>query len=73
MDSGPQQLGKMLLLFAAVIAAVAALLMLAGRWKLPGDFQWESRNVKIYFPLATCIIISLVLTLILTVISWLRK
>lgn len=32
---------------------------------LPGDFAWRRRNVSIYFPLGTCVILSLLLTLIL--------
>ncbi|MFZ0662741.1 MAG: DUF2905 domain-containing protein [Acidobacteriaceae bacterium] len=32
---------------------------------LPGDFAWRRKNVSVYFPLGTCIIISVLLTLIL--------
>ena len=73
MDNGPQQLGKMLVLFAAVIAVAGLVLMFAGKWKLPGDIQWESKNARVFLPLGTCILISIVLTLVFWVISWLRK
>jgi hypothetical protein len=36
--------------------------------QLPGDFEWTSGNVRVYVPLATMIIVSLVLTLLLNVL-----
>ncbi|HWP94945.1 MAG TPA: DUF2905 domain-containing protein [Gammaproteobacteria bacterium] len=38
------------------------------RWglgRLPGDFVWEGRGFTVYFPLATSLIVSLALTLLL--------
>jgi Protein of unknown function (DUF2905) len=35
-----------------------------GLGRLPGDFVWRRGNTTLYFPLATCVIISLVLTLL---------
>ena len=37
--------------------------------KLPGDILWQSGNVSFAFPIVTCIILSVILTL---VINWLR-
>ncbi len=61
-------LGRALLVIGIVIAMVGALLMLAGRapWlgRLPGDIHIARGNWTFYFPLATSILISVVLTLI---------
>ena len=62
-------LGKLLLVLGGVIVLVGAALMLAGRFnlplgRLPGDFVYRGKNTVFYFPLATCIIISVVLSLL---------
>jgi hypothetical protein len=36
--------------------------------KLPGDLSWERGNTKVYFPLTTMIILSLVLNLIVWIV-----
>jgi membrane protein implicated in regulation of membrane protease activity len=60
--------GKLLLLLGLVIAAVGAILMLAGRvpWigRLPGDIHIQRGNFTFYFPLATSLLVSVVLTLV---------
>jgi len=62
-------LGKWLILFGAVLIAVGALLTLAGKlpWlgKLPGDIYYKSDHVTVYVPLATCVLISVVLSVLL--------
>jgi len=37
--------------------------------RLPGDLSWEGRNVQVYIPFATMIIVSVILTIVLNVIS----
>ena len=71
-------LGRMLLLAGIVMAAVGLFLMLGPRLpaffgRLPGDFQWGRGNVRVYFPLGTCLLISLVLTLVVWLISLVRR
>ncbi|MBC7542611.1 MAG: DUF2905 domain-containing protein [Candidatus Sericytochromatia bacterium] len=39
-----------------------------GLTKLPGDFVWRRGNVTVYLPLATSIVLSLLLTLVLNLI-----
>jgi hypothetical protein len=60
--------GKLLVIFGLLIVAVGVLLMLVGRvpWigRLPGDIHIERGNWTFYFPLATSLLLSLVLTLI---------
>lgn len=71
-----QQLGKMMLLLGLILSAVGALLYLAGRLglgKLPGDIELGNKNWRLYLPLGTCIAISIILTLVLWIISRLRK
>jgi uncharacterized membrane protein YkgB len=59
-------LGRWLLVMGAVLVLVGAVLMLGARvpWlgRLPGDLSIETPRVKVYFPLATSILISIVLT-----------
>jgi len=61
--------GKILLIVGLIIAAVGLVMMFAGKipWigRLPGDFLYKGKNFTFYFPLATSLIISIVLTLIL--------
>jgi hypothetical protein len=62
-------LGRILLVIGLVIAGIGLVLIFAVKipWfgRLPGDFFWRGKNVSFYFPLATSILVSLILTLIL--------
>jgi predicted Co/Zn/Cd cation transporter (cation efflux family) len=76
MEPEPQQIGKWLILAGIVIALVGAFVMILGRvglFKLPGDLQFGGKNWKVYFPIASCVIISIVLTAILWLINYLRR
>ncbi len=64
-------MGKLLVVVGLAIAGIGALLMLGlplGR--LPGDIVYRRGNVTIYMPLATGVLLSVVLTLAL---SWWRR
>jgi hypothetical protein len=72
----PGQIGKWLIVVGAVTIVVGLLLLLLGRlglFRLPGDLQFEGRNWRIYLPLASCILISIILTLIMWIIRYLRR
>jgi hypothetical protein len=60
-------LGKLLIGFGVLLVVIGAVLMLAGRlpWlgRLPGDIYIQRGHWTFYFPLATSIIVSLLLTL----------
>jgi hypothetical protein len=62
-------LGKMLIVFGVILAVVGVVLLLAPKipWlgKLPGDFTYRGERFTFYFPLATCILLSVILSLIL--------
>ena len=70
--TGWDQLGKLLVLLGLGIAVLGGILFLLGRvpWlgRLPGDIHIERKGFSCFFPLATSIIISLLLTLVLNVI-----
>jgi hypothetical protein len=62
--------GKMLILAGALLIVLGLLLTLGSRLnlplgRLPGDIVYRGKNTVFYFPLATSILLSLVLTLIL--------
>ncbi|TGU71079.1 DUF2905 domain-containing protein [Geomonas terrae] len=61
--------GKSLIILGLIIAAIGAIFTLGGKipWlgRLPGDIYVKKENFTFYFPLATSIIISLLLSLIL--------
>jgi hypothetical protein len=77
MAAGATQLGKLLILAGVVLIVVGALFLLSSKlpWlrlgRLPGDFSWGSRNgsVRVFFPLMT----SLLLSLLLTLLFWLFR
>jgi hypothetical protein len=67
-------LGKSILAIGLVIVLLGGLFMLAGRFglplgRLPGDFAYRGKNVSFFFPLGTCILLSVLLTAILYLIS----
>ena len=70
-------LGRMLILVGGSILIVGVVLTLAGKThlplgRLPGDISYRGRNVTFYFPLATSIVLSVVLTLVLYLIGRFR-
>jgi hypothetical protein len=63
-----QDVGRMLLVFGVLIALIGGALMLFGRFQLPGDFTFRSGGVTVYVPIATSIILSIVLTVALNLL-----
>ena len=65
--------GKLLIALGLVLVAAGLLLTLGGKvpWlgKLPGDLRIERENFSFYFPLTTCVLISLILSLL----AWLFR
>lgn len=64
-------LGKILLLGGLIVAAVGGFLVLLPKipWigKLPGDIFYKGEKVTFYFPLMTCLVISILISLILAI------
>ncbi len=61
--------GKVLMLLGVILLALGAVFSFTGKigWlgRLPGDFQFERGGVSFHVPLATSILLSLIITLIL--------
>jgi hypothetical protein len=60
--------GRLLLVAGVLMIVVGGALMLFGRFHLPGDITFKSGNVTVYIPLATSIILSVILTIVLNVL-----
>jgi hypothetical protein len=61
------QLGRALIVFGVILAVLGVVLVAAaklGLGRLPGDIVIERKNLKVYFPVVTSIIVSVVLTLL---------
>jgi len=67
-----ESLAKMLLLAGGVLVVLGALLLAAGKLtglsRLPGDIFIQKENFTFYFPVMTCIVLSLLLTIIINLI-----
>ena len=66
-------IGKWIFLTGVGVAAVGLLVWLMGQsgvpfGKLPGDVRVEREGVSFYFPLVTCIVLSIVLTVLLNIL-----
>ncbi len=62
-----EALGKLLLIIGGLTVVAGLILVLFGKLglgRLPGDILIQRENVTFYFPLATMIIISIILTII---------
>jgi hypothetical protein len=76
MELGPLQIGKWLIAAGVVIVMLGVLVIMLGKiglFKLPGDLQFGGKNWHIYFPIVSCILISIILTLILWLINYFRR
>ena len=68
-----QGLGRLLLFIGGGIAFVGLLLILGGRFfpwlgRLPGDIRFQGENISCFFPIATSILLSIILTALLNLI-----
>ena len=64
--------GRWIVAFGLILIVAGAIIMVAERFsffrlgRLPGDIAYRGKNVVCYFPLATCILLSILLTLLLS-------
>ena len=73
-----REFGRLLLVGGILLAAVGGLLLIGGRLplrlgRLPGDIAIEGKRGSFYFPIVTCILLSVVLTVVLRLFSLFRK
>jgi hypothetical protein len=71
-----EQLGKVLAFAGLALAALGGLLYVLGRSGfrgLPGDLRYETQNVRVYFPVVTCVVLSVVVTLALWAWNWFSR
>jgi hypothetical protein len=71
------QLGRVLVLVGAVILFFGVVLVLADRvpiiGRLPGDITLTGDGWTLYAPLATSIVLSVLLTVVLSLVAWVRR
>jgi hypothetical protein len=70
--------GKVLVALGALLVVAGVVVMLLGKshvpWgRLPGDIVYKGKNTVFYFPLATSILLSVVLSLLLYLVSRFRR
>jgi Protein of unknown function (DUF2905) len=73
-----REIGKVLLVIGIALVGVGALLLFGARLpfrlgRLPGDIVVQGRNGSFYFPIVTCIIVSLALTLLMWIVNLFRR
>ena len=73
-----RELGKFVLVAGVIAIGAGALLLYAGKLPfrlghLPGDIAYRGRHGNFYFPIITCIVLSVVLTLILWIVNFFRR
>ena len=71
-------IGKTLMLFGFLLVAVGAVIAFLEKGvpffgRLPGDFVFSRRNITVFFPFASMLFVSLLLTVVLNVIGrWMK-
>ena len=72
------ELGRTILIVGIVLVVAGSAIILLGRTglpigRLPGDITYRGKNTTVYFPVVTCIGISVVLTLLSWIVRHFRK
>jgi hypothetical protein len=70
-------LGRMLVFFGGLLLVIGLVLIFAGKFnlpigRLPGDIIYRGKHTTFYFPLATSILLSVVLSLVLYLVNRMR-
>ena len=70
---GAEGIGRLLIVGGVVIAVVGLVMVVAPNipflGRLPGDIRIENENVRVFIPLGTMLLLSIVLTIVLNLIS----
>jgi membrane protein implicated in regulation of membrane protease activity len=67
-----EQVSRLLIVGGLIIVAVGLLLLLGSRvpfvGRLPGEFFWQREGISVYVPLATSLLVSVALSVLLTLV-----
>ncbi len=69
-------IAKMMIGAGAAIIVVGLVLLLASRFGfggLPGDIRFQSGRTSVFFPVATCLVLSLVLSIVMSLLARWRR
>lgn len=75
----PFQVGKFLVIAGVLLVGIGLLFMAGAKFsffglgRLPGDIAYKGKNVQFYFPVVSCLILSVVLTLLFWLIGFITK
>jgi hypothetical protein len=72
------EMGRMLVMLGVALVVIGGIVMLLGRTslplgRLPGDVLYRGKNTTFYFPLASSILLSVVLSIVLFLIGRLKR
>ncbi|HKM47258.1 MAG TPA: DUF2905 domain-containing protein [Terriglobales bacterium] len=72
------EMGRLLVILGVTLVVIGGIVMLLGRTglplgRLPGDILYRGKNTTFYFPLATSIVLSVVLSIVLFLIGRLKR
>jgi hypothetical protein len=73
-----RDLGKLLLVVGMLLFAAGMLLVFGARLpfrlgRLPGDISYQGRHGSFYFPIVTCVVVSVLLTVIFWIVNYFRR
>jgi hypothetical protein len=75
----PFQLGRFLVIAGVILVALGLVFMSVSKFspfglgRLPGDIAYKGKNFQFYFPIVTCFVLSVVVTLVFWAISLLTR
>jgi hypothetical protein len=72
------ELGRMLVMLGVALVVIGGIVILLGRTglplgRVPGDILYRGKNTTFYFPLASCILLSVVLSIVLFLIGRMKR
>jgi hypothetical protein len=72
------EMGRILVALGVALVVTGGIVMLLGRTgmplgRLPGDFLYRGKNTTLYFPLASSILISIVLSIVLFLVGRMKR
>jgi hypothetical protein len=73
-----REIGKVLLVLGVLLVLVGTMLVTGARLpfrlgRLPGDVVYQGRHGAFYFPIVTCLVLSVVFTLVMWLVSLFRR